>query len=77
MSSVIHRREQILTVYCLLLFDTLHFVGRVAESVKRLTTGWTVRDRILVKTRVSARPDRPWVPPAACAMGTVAAGACC
>ena len=24
--------------------------------------GWTVRDRIPVRTRFSARPDRPWGP---------------
>jgi len=29
----------------------------------RLTTGWTCRDRIPVRTRFSARPDRPWGPP--------------
>jgi len=34
-------------------------VGRVAQSVLLLTTGWTVRDRIPVDTRFSARPDRP------------------
>ena len=39
------------------------FVGRVAQLVKRLTTGWTVRDRILVRTRFSTRPDQPWGPP--------------
>ena len=27
------------------------------------TKGWTVRDRIPVGTRFSARPDRPWNPP--------------
>jgi len=32
-------------------------VGPVAQ---RLTTGWTVRYRIPVGTRISARPDRPW-----------------
>ena len=37
-------------------------VGRVAQSVQLLTTGWTVRDRIPVGTRFSARPDRPWGP---------------
>ena len=37
--------------------------GRVAQSVQRLATGWTVRDRIPVRTRFSARPDRPWGPP--------------
>ena len=38
-------------------------VDRVARPVQRLTTGWTVRDRIPVGTRFSARPDRPWSPP--------------
>jgi len=38
-------------------------VGRVAQSVKRLTTGWTVWDRMPLRTRFSARPDRPWGPP--------------
>jgi len=35
-------------------------VGRVARSVLQLTMGWTVRDRIPVGTKFSARPDRPW-----------------
>ena len=39
------------------------FVGRVAQSILRLTTGWTVRDRIQVGMRFSARPDRTWSPP--------------
>ena len=38
-------------------------VGPVAQSVQRLTTGWTVRDRIPVGTRYSALSDRPWGPP--------------
>ena len=38
-------------------------MGRVAQSVWRLTTGWTVWDRVPVGTRFSARPDRPWGPP--------------
>ena len=38
-------------------------VCRVAQSVLRLTRGWTVRDRIPVGTRFSALPDRPWGPP--------------
>ena len=37
--------------------------SRVAQSVQRLTTGWTVRDRIPVRTRFSARQDRPLGPP--------------
>jgi len=39
------------------------FVGRAAQSVYRLTVGLTVRDRMPVGTRFSARPDRPWGPP--------------
>ena len=35
----------------------------MAQTVWRLTTGWTVRDRIPVGTRFSARPDQPWGPP--------------
>ena len=42
---------------------THHLVGRVAQSVQRLTAGWMIRDRIPVGTRFSARPDRPWGPP--------------
>ena len=34
-----------------------------AQSVQRLTTGWTVRDRIPMGTRFSDRPDRSWGPP--------------
>jgi len=53
-------------VRCFLLISVRYYfvnVGRVAQSVERLTTGWTVRDRIPVGTRFSARPDRPWGPP--------------
>ena len=42
---------------------TFCVVGRLALSVQRLTTGWTVRDQIPVGTRFPARPDRPWGPP--------------
>ena len=38
-------------------------VSRVAQSVQRLTRGWTVRDRIPVGTRLSARQCRLWGPP--------------
>jgi len=40
-----------------------HGLGPVAQSVKRLTTGCTVRHQIPVGTRFSARLDRPWGPP--------------
>ena len=36
---------------------------RVVQSVQRLPTGWTVRDRNPVETRFSSRPDWPWGPP--------------
>ena len=38
-------------------------VGRVVQWVCRLTMGWTVRGRIPVGTRFSARSDKPWGPP--------------
>jgi len=38
-------------------------MGWVAQLVLRLTTGWTVRDRTPVGTRLSAHSDRPWGPP--------------
>ena len=53
-------------IYCCTLMIKqsyiLFYVGPVAQSVQRLTTGWTVRDQIPVGTRFSARPDRPWGP---------------
>jgi len=39
-----------------IIFD----VGPVAQSVLRLTTSWTVRDRIPMGKSISARLDRPW-----------------
>ena len=38
-------------------------MGRVVQSVYRLTTGWTVRGSNPGGARFSARPDRPWGPP--------------
>ena len=37
-------------------------VSWVAQSVYRLTTGWTFRRSISGGARFSARPDRPWGP---------------
>ena len=54
------------------IIETVYYrcVGRVAQSVQLLTTGYTVGDRIPVGTRFSARPDRPLGPkPASCKMG--------
>ena len=46
-------------------------MGRVAQSVQRLTTGWTVRDRIQVGTRFSAPTQTgPGAHPASYKMGT-------
>ena len=39
------------------------YVGPVAQSVWRMTTGWTVRGSNIGEARFSARPDRPWGPP--------------
>jgi len=47
----------------ILPYVLIQYVGWVAQSVWRLTTVWTVRDRIPMGTRFSARPDRPWGPP--------------
>ena len=38
-------------------------MGRVAQSVQRLTTGWTVRGSNPGGARFSTHPDRPWGPP--------------
>ena len=40
----------------------LKTVGRVAQSVSRLTTGWKVRGSNPGGARFSARSDRPWGP---------------
>ena len=54
----------IFTAHCrispaLLLFP----VGRIAESVQRLATGWTVRGSNPGESEIfRARPDRPWGP---------------
>ena len=38
-------------------------VSQVAQSVQRLTTGWTVPGSNPGGARFSTRPDRPWGPP--------------
>jgi len=46
--------------------NAFHFVIRGPGSSVGIATelpGWTVRDRIPVGTRFSARPDLPWGPP--------------
>ena len=43
--------------------QNIHFMFVVAQSVQRLTTDWTVRDRIPVVMIFSASPDRTWGPP--------------
>ena len=49
--------------HLLIHFFTYLSMGQVAQLVQRLTTGWTVLDRIPVRMRFSARPDLPWGPP--------------
>jgi hypothetical protein len=42
--------------------STVKVVSRVAQSVYRLTTGWTVRGSNPGKGEIfRTRPDRPWV----------------
>jgi len=42
----------------------VYVVGRVAQSVWRLATGWTVGDRIPVGGEIFRTcPDQPWGPP--------------
>ena len=49
----------------------LNIVGRVAQSLYRLTTGWTVRRSNPGGGEIfRICPDRPWGPPTSCAMGT-------
>jgi hypothetical protein len=45
--------------------NTLRYhVGRVAQSVQRLATVWTVRESNLGGGEIfRTRPDRPWGPP--------------
>ena len=43
------------------IYIYLYVFGGVAGWVAQ--SGWTDRDRIPVRTRFSARPDRPWGPP--------------
>jgi hypothetical protein len=39
-------------------------MGRVAQSVERLTTGWTVRGSNPIGGEIfPTRPHRPWGPP--------------
>ena len=49
----------IITLLYTLDIPLFSIVGRVAQSVQPLTTGWRVRDRIPVGTRFASRPDRP------------------
>jgi hypothetical protein len=41
-----------------------YYMGRVAQSVQRLATGWTVRGSKPGGGEIfRTRPDRPWGPP--------------
>ena len=55
--------QQIAYVQLIRIYITQLIVGRVAQSVQRLTTGWTVRGSNHSGARFSARPDRLWGPP--------------
>jgi hypothetical protein len=54
-----------------LRWSCLSFVDRLAQSVQRLATSWTVRDRISVGARFCAPVQTgPGAHPASCTMGT-------
>ena len=57
--------QNLLDILCVtagnFLLKSTNFIN--AQYLYRLTMGWMVRDRILVGTRFSARPDRPWGTP--------------
>ena len=57
------------TVQCNLTFTYL-LLGRVAQSVQRLTTGWTVRGSNPGGARFFAVQTGPGAHPASCKMGT-------
>ena len=60
-----------LIIFCCVNYSVIHVqLGRVAQSVQRLTTGWAVRGSKPGGTRFSARSDRPCVHPASCTTGT-------
>jgi hypothetical protein len=48
---------------CMLISCELSSLVLLLYIYMRLTTGWTVRDRIPVGTRFPAFPNRPWGPP--------------
>jgi hypothetical protein len=75
--------EHVTDIVLCVKYRTFH-MGRVAQSLQQLTTGWTVRERIPVGTRFSAHPHWPlgptqppvkWVP--GLSWGWSAAVACC
>jgi hypothetical protein len=48
----------------MLVLYTHYSVGQVAQSVQRLTTGWTVRESNRGGGEIfRTRPDRPWGSP--------------
>ena len=49
--------------HLLILSFSVSVVGRVAQSVQQLTTGWTVQGSSPSGARFSVRPDWPWGPP--------------
>ena len=78
------RHDYAVILISIYFWSSLLTVGRVAQSVWRMTTGWRVRERIPVGTRFFA-PSRPalgptqtpvkWTP--GLSRGYSAAGACC
>jgi len=63
--SVLHIIGLLLFILIIYLLQVQIHYCEPGSSVVTATElpGWTVRDRIPVGTRFSARPDRPWGPP--------------
>jgi len=59
----IHKRPSPVPILSQISPVKVSFIQLSYCCVWRLTTGWTVRDRIPVGMRFSVRPDRPWSPP--------------
>jgi len=53
----LHQMRDCVACIIIIIIIIIKLMGRAAQ---RLTTGWMARDRIPVRTRFSARPDRPW-----------------
>jgi hypothetical protein len=61
--NLLHNLHHYGLIYHYFSFLFCPLLGPVAQSVQRLTTGWTVRGSNPGGARFSARPDWPWCRP--------------